>query len=174
MGNESIRHLKAYLEYAEGRAATLGRDPGDTEAITPFEEQLLTLVHDWGFRARRRVVAAGHVIDLGVLHPDADSDVFALGVELDGPHYRSVPSVRDRDRLRHDELRELGWHTHRIWSTAWYEDPAGEQERLHAAIRRAVADPVGVDQLAAPRWGTAYRAITDDLLALEEADADLG
>ena len=173
MGNESVRHLRAYLEYAERSAATLGRDPGDTEEMTAFEAAVLEAVRVWGFRIRRRVIAAGHVIDIGVLHPDGEKDVFALGIELDGPGYRSIPSVRDRDRLRYEELRDLGWHMHRVWSTAWYLNPAEEQARLHAAIRRALSDPVGVDQLEAPHWGTPYRPVSSELLTSEPAGAEV-
>ncbi len=170
MGNESVRHLKAYLEYAERAAATLGRDLTDRDGVTAYEETVLTLVRDWGFRVRRRVVVAGHVIDVAVLHPDQEKDVFALGIEFDGPGYHGIPSVRDRDRLRHEELRELGWHMHRIWSTAWYLDPSSEQDRLYAAIHRAIADPVGVDGLASPSWGSPYQVISGELLAAEETE----
>nr|WP_296068655.1 DUF4011 domain-containing protein [uncultured Actinoplanes sp.] len=168
MGNESVRHLKAYLEYAEGAAATLGRDEADTDGITPFEATVLDAVREGGFRVRRRVVAAGHHIDLAVLHPGEEKDVFALGIELDGPAYRAIPAVRDRDRLRYEELRELGWHLYRVWSTAWYLNPADERARLHAAIRRALADPVGVDELAAPQWSTPYRSVAGELVGQDE------
>ncbi|GAB2567317.1 hypothetical protein Aab01nite_45030 [Paractinoplanes abujensis] len=163
MGNESVRHLKAYLEYAERSAATLGRELSDREDASPFEDAVLTALTTWGYRARRRVGAAGHWIDLAVLHPDQDDDVFAIGIEFDGPEYQHIPSARDRDRLRDEALRELGWHTHRIWSVAWYQNPAEEQNRLRAAIDRALADPVGVDQLAVPEWPP-YRAISGELL----------
>ncbi|MET0425154.1 MAG: AAA domain-containing protein, partial [Actinoplanes sp.] len=174
MGNESVRHLKAYLEFAERRAATLGRAEDDVEGLRPFEASVLSVVQSWGYRVRRRVGASGHFIDLAVLHPDQENDVFALGIEFDGPAYQGTPSVRERDRLRDQELRELGWHMHRIWSTAWYSDPAEEQDRLLGAIRRAIADPVGVDQLAGPVWGSPYRTVTRELVVEEEtADSDV-
>ena len=163
MGNESVRHLKAYLEYAERAAATLGRESDDRDDVTPFEDAVLSAVTSWGYSVRRRVGAAGHWIDLAVLHPDQDDDVFAIGIEFDGPDYQAIPSTRDRDRLRDEGLRALGWHMHRIWSVAWYQNPAEEQNRLRAAIDRALADPVGVDQLAVPEWPP-YRAISGELL----------
>ncbi|MGK5682049.1 DUF4011 domain-containing protein [Actinoplanes sp. URMC 104] len=169
MGNESVRHLKAYLEYAERSAATLGREITDRDDASPFEDAVVTALLSWGYRVRRRVGAAGHWIDLAVLHPDQDDDVFAIGIEFDGPEYQAVPSARDRDRLRGEELRALGWHLHRIWSVAWYQNPAEEQNRLRAAIDRALADPVGVDELAAPEWPP-YRAISGELLPPESSD----
>ena len=170
MGNESVRYLKAYLEYAERAAATLGRQADDRDDATPFEQAVVSALESWGHRVRRRVGAAGHHIDLAVLHPDQDDDVFAIGIEFDGPAYQAIPSTRDRDRLRDEELRELGWHMYRVWSVAWYQNPAEEQNRLRAAIDRALADPVGVDQLAAPEWPP-YRAISGELLPPEVREA---
>jgi hypothetical protein len=48
----------------------------------------------------------------------------------------------DRDRLREQVLRRLGWNLHRIWGTAWYRNRNQEEERLHAAIDAAIAAPV--------------------------------
>ena len=171
MGNESVRHLKAYLEYAERAAATLGREVTDRDDATAFEDAVLTSLLSWGYRVRRRVGAAGHWLDLAVLHPDQEDDVFAIGIEFDGPQYQAIPSTRDRDRLRDEELRELGWHLHRIWSVAWYRSPTEEQNRLRTAIDRALADPVGVDHLAIPEWPP-YRAISGELLPPETSEAD--
>ncbi|WP_433361389.1 DUF4011 domain-containing protein [Actinoplanes sp. CA-142083] len=160
MGNESIRHLKAFLEYAERDAATLGKDVSDASDMTAFEESVLETIQGWNFAARRRVGAAGHWIDIGVLHPDHPDEVYALGIELDGPGYRAVSSARDRDRLREQELRELGWHLHRVWSTAWYTNQAEEAGRLLAAIQRAVSDPApAFDRLPSRGWNPPYRHV---------------
>ena len=160
MGNESIRHLKAYLEYAERDAATLGRPVTDREGMTAFEESVLATIEGWDYGVRRRIGAAGHWIDLGILHPEHPDEVYALGIEFDGPGYQRIGAARDRDRLREQELRDLGWHLHRIWSTAWYHDQAAEAGRLLAAIQRAVADPApGFDRLPSRGWNAPYRPI---------------
>ncbi|GIM88518.1 DUF4011 domain-containing protein [Paractinoplanes toevensis] len=154
MGNESIRHLKAFLEYAERDAATLGKEVTDREGMTSFEESVLSTIKGWGFEVRRQIGAAGHWIDLGVLHPEHPDEVYAVGIEFDGPGYRKVAAARDRDRLREQELRELGWHMHRIWSTAWYSNQAEEAGRLLGAVQQALADPApGFDRLPGRAWG---------------------
>jgi hypothetical protein len=38
-------------------------------------------------------------------------------------------------------LRGLGWHLHRVWSTAWHTDGRAERERLRRAVEQAVALP---------------------------------
>ncbi len=173
MGNESVRHLKAFLEYAERDAATLGKELSDREGMTAFEESVLATIAGWGFAVRRRIGACGHWIDLGVLHPDHPDEVYALGIEFDGPGYRAIASARDRDRLREQELRELGWHLHRVWSTAWYRNQAEEAGRLLGAIQRALADPApGFDRLPAHAWGSTYRPVRGQLLPAAEAEPE--
>ena len=140
LGNEAVRHLKAYLDFAEHGTAALLR-PAEQAAATPLEDSVLQTIRSWGFRVRPQVGAAGHRIDLAVLHPDYGDQVYAIGVECDGPGYRALPAVRDRDRLREQVLRELGWTTHRIWATAWYRNRTAEESRLLGAIERAVEQP---------------------------------
>jgi hypothetical protein len=61
-----------------------------------------------------------------------------LAIEADGAGYRDSASVRDRDRLRKEHLERLGWRVHRLWSTAWFTDPAGELAKLRQAFDSAV------------------------------------
>jgi REase_MTES_1575/AAA domain len=140
LGNETVRHLKAYLDYAEnGTAALLGS--GSDEASTALEQSVMDAIKSWGFGVRARVGSAGHTIDLAVRHPGRPGEVYVLGVECDGPAYRAVPAVRDRDRVREQVLRERGWTIHRIWSTAWYRNRTHEESRLLGAIERAIEGP---------------------------------
>lgn len=64
---------------------------------------------------------------------------YVLGIECDGAFYHRAATARDRDRLRADVLRRLGWTLHRVWSTDWFSDPAKELARLEAAIAAASA-----------------------------------
>jgi very-short-patch-repair endonuclease len=80
----------------------------------------------------------GYRVDFAAAHPD-DPARMILAIEADGAGYRDSGSVRDRDRLRKEHLERLGWHVHRIWSTAWFTDPAGELAKLRAAFDTAVS-----------------------------------
>ncbi|MEV5766021.1 DUF3320 domain-containing protein [Micromonospora sp. NPDC052213] len=141
-GSEGLRHLRRYLDYAERGIAALALDTstgGDAES--PFEESVINVIRSWGYEVTPQVGAAGYRIDMGVRHPDRPG-VYVLGVECDGFQYHSSKVARDRDRLRDQVLRGLGWRLHRIWGTAWYRNRLGEEERLRAAIEKAVAAPV--------------------------------
>jgi very-short-patch-repair endonuclease len=122
-------------------ALQLGPDKKDTES--PFEDSVLDTIRSWGFTVRPQVGAAGYRIDLGVRHPAHAGEVYAIGVECDGAMYLSSQSARDRDRLREQVLRALGWNLHRIWGTAWYRHRTEEENKLRAAIEAAVAAPIG-------------------------------
>jgi very-short-patch-repair endonuclease len=138
----SIRHLARYLDYAERGAAALSLDidvqGGDAES--PFEEEVLRSVTRLGYTAVPQVGVAGYRVDIGVRHPTKPGS-YALGIECDGATYHSSKVARDRDRLRQQVLAGLGWHIHRIWSTAWFSDRPGEEARLQAAIDGALRSP---------------------------------
>ena len=140
--NPSLAHLQRYLDFAErGRAAlaiSLEHSLGDTES--PFEEDVLRAVRSLGYVAVPQVGAAGYRIDIGVRHPRKPG-AYVLGVECDGASYHSSKVARDRDRLRQEVLEGLGWTIHRIWSTAWFNDRAGEVDRLDSAVSHAIDGP---------------------------------
>ena len=79
----------------------------------------------------------GYRVDFAAAHPD-DPSRMILAIEADGAGYRDSGSVRDRDRLRKEHLERLGWRVHRLWSTAWFTDSAGELAKLRAAFDSAV------------------------------------
>ncbi|MFI8345887.1 DUF3320 domain-containing protein [Streptomyces sp. NPDC085596] len=138
--NESVQYLKRYLEYAENGPAVLARDvvQSDAEPDSPFEESVLAVLRDWGYRVQPQVGVAGYRIDLGVRHPGLPG-AYALGIECDGAMYHSSKAARDRDRLREQVLNGLGWRLHRIWGTDWYRGRAEAERRLREAVEQAVA-----------------------------------
>jgi REase_MTES_1575/Protein of unknown function (DUF4011)/AAA domain/Protein of unknown function (DUF3320) len=140
--SEGLRHLRRYLDYAARGFAALALDTGPGgDAESPFEESVITAIRNWGYELTPQVGTAGYRIDIGVRHPDHPG-VYALGIECDGYQYHSSKVARDRDRLRENVLRGLGWNLHRIWGTAWYRDRNGEETRLRDAIEHAVTAPV--------------------------------
>jgi len=139
--NEGVRHLRKYLEYAESGPGCLAfdgpRQGADVES--PFEAEVARTIRAWGYEAVPQVGAAGYRIDLGVRHA-AGPGGYALGVECDGAAYHSSRAARDRDRLREDVLRGLGWRLHRIWGTSWYRQRKAEEKRLREAIDSAIEE----------------------------------
>ena len=60
-----------------------------------------------------------------------------VAVETDGPGYAAMPSTRDRDRLRIEQLRRLGWQHTRVWTTDLFRDPARDVSRVAGLVRAA-------------------------------------
>jgi very-short-patch-repair endonuclease len=139
--NESVQHLKRYLQYAQHGPKVLAEQlvQGPAEPESPFEESVLAVLQGWGYQIQPQVGVAGYRIDLGIRHPDAPGS-YALGIECDGAMYHSSKVARDRDRLREEVLNGLGWKLYRIWGTDWYRDRVGAQSRLRTAVETAVAE----------------------------------
>jgi hypothetical protein len=103
------------------------------------------LVADLAFRLRSEglVVHTGYGtsaqrLDLVVEDPQHHGRVL-VAVETDGVRYAQMSSTRDRDRLRVEQLRRLGWEHVRVWSTDLFRDPARDVARVISAIRSASA-----------------------------------
>ncbi|WGD39489.1 DUF3320 domain-containing protein [Streptomyces cathayae] len=141
--NKSVQHLKRYLQYAAQGPAILATTAPDADAApeSPFEEDVLDTLRGWGYDVQPQVGVAGFRIDMAVRHPGAPGS-YALGIECDGAMYHSSRTARDRDRLREEILRGLGWNLHRIWGTDWYRNRKDAQRRLREAVEVAcAADP---------------------------------
>lgn len=137
--SEGNRHLKQYLDFAirgmKALAAEMRDSLGDVES--PFEEEVVKAIRSWGYDAVPQVGSAGYRVDIGVRHPDKPG-VFMLGIECDGAAYHSSKIARDRDRLRENVLRGLGWTIHRIWGISWYRDRSIQESRLKEALEGAI------------------------------------
>jgi len=138
----AVEHLKHYMEYAlhgpmilsEQATAEYGVDQFDSD----FEESVAWALRDRGWKVQTQVGVSKFRVDLGVIHP-AYPGIYLAGVECDGATYHGSPSARDRDRVRHAVLENLGWQLVRIWSTDYFNDPAEVLNRVHAKLEELLA-----------------------------------
>jgi very-short-patch-repair endonuclease len=130
-----VRDLKHFLEFAERGARALAEahhcSQGDFDS--PFEAAVAAALGRKGWQVHTQIGASSFRIDLGVVHPDF-SGRFLAGVECDGATYHRSATARDRDKLREQVLRGLGWEILRIWSTDWWVDPIGTLARVDARL----------------------------------------
>lgn len=130
-----VRDLKHFLEFAErGPRAIAEATKGSLGGFdSPFEEAVAAALVSKGWRIQTQIGASSFRVDLGVVHPDAPG-TYLCGVECDGATYHRSATARDRDMLREQVLRGLGWEIVRIWSTDWWIDRNGTLEKIHQTL----------------------------------------
>ncbi|HKH45842.1 MAG TPA: AAA domain-containing protein, partial [Thermoanaerobaculia bacterium] len=133
-----VAALKTYLEAAARRGTAAETGAAAPDAM-PFEDRVAETLRGQGWEVRERIGVAGYFLDLAVVDPERPGR-YLLGIECDGPNYRSARSARDRERLRPEVLGRLGWRLHRIWSPDWFRDPAGEVRRVVEVLEGAKAE----------------------------------
>jgi len=135
-----VRDLKHFLEFAErgSRALAEAHHGSQGDLDSPFEAAVAAALGRKGWQVHTQIGASSFRIDLGVVHPDLAGRYLA-GVECDGATYHRSATARDRDKLREQVLRGLGWEIERIWSTDWWVDPGGTLERVHARLNELLA-----------------------------------
>ncbi|TMS40529.1 MAG: DUF3320 domain-containing protein, partial [Methanobacterium sp.] len=142
-----LRALKEFLEYAEKKTLNQ-QDPVQTTADDAFEEAIFEFLTEHGYEIHRRVGCAGFRVDLAVVDPEYPGR-YLLGIGCDGPMYQTSRVARDRDRLRQQILKGLGWNFYRLWATDWYRNRAEVQKRLLAIIEELMVEK-RADELIPP------------------------
>ena len=138
---EGIRDLKHFLEYAQRGSSALIAAVGAPGGFfdSPFEQAVAERLHAKGWITHSQVGVSGFRIDLGVINPDAPG-LYLSAVECDGATYHSSATARDRDFLREQVLRGLGWEVIRIWSTDWWIDSQSALEHVDEKLHKLLAD----------------------------------
>ena len=143
------RLLADYLDYASS-GGTAPQASGVAE-LDPFEADVRDRLAECGITVVPQYGVGGYRVDFAATHPE-DGGRMVLAIEADGASYRESGSVRDRDRLRGEHLQRLGWRYHRLWSTNWFRDPAGEVERVRQAYEHAISQIPAAPPAAEPVW----------------------
>jgi very-short-patch-repair endonuclease len=129
--SEGAHLLQAYLSYARSSAQAAISDHTDSDDI--FVESVAYALEAQGHKIQRQVGLSDYRVDLAVCDPK-DPDRFLLGIECDSDNYKSGETVRAREWLRADVLKNLGWRLYRLWSADWIRDPAKALENIERAI----------------------------------------
>ncbi len=130
--------LRDFLSYA----AAGGSQPASGDAtkavgpVDPLVDNLASRLRGAGLVVHPGYGTSAQRIDLAVEDPHRRGRLL-VAVETDGPRYAAMSSTRDRDRLRIEQLRRLGWEHMRIWTTDLFRDPARDVARVVEAVRRA-------------------------------------
>jgi hypothetical protein len=134
---EGVRDLKHFLEYAQRGVAALTEAVGAPGGFfdSPFEQAVAERLHAKGWITHSQVGVSGFRIDLGVINPDAPGQ-YLSAVECDGASYHRSATARDRDFLREQILRGLGWEVIRIWSTDWWIDSESALEQVDKKLHK--------------------------------------
>jgi len=135
-----VHHFKRFLDFADRGPKALAEALELTrngEFDSGFERAVFDALTARGWRLDTQVGCSGFRIDLAVIHPELPGR-YVLGIECDGASYHSAQTARDRDRLRAEILRGLGWQLVRVWSTDWRIDPRRCIEVIERAINAAL------------------------------------
>ncbi|HJJ55798.1 MAG TPA: AAA domain-containing protein, partial [Methanocorpusculum sp.] len=129
--SKGLSALIHFLRYAENRNNPSLNDENmalsndveyNEDSSTIFSSMIAQLLEDNGYDVDLDVGCGGLKIDVAVKDPD-NNGVYFAGISCDGPYYYSSEVARDRDRIRNQILKGLGWNIIQVWSTEWYHHP---------------------------------------------------
>jgi hypothetical protein len=157
--SEGTKILHDYLEYGEKgpailRTVNLGKD----EYLSPTEKTVAAVLNDLGYTVVSQVGCSLCPINMGVVDPH-NSGSYLSGIEFDGSTYQKSSSARDRDRLREQVLKMLGWRIYRVWSPTWVARRESEVRKLSSFLK----------EINEPKL---EKEISSKVIGLDEAEND--
>ncbi|MCD8119285.1 MAG: DUF4011 domain-containing protein [Lachnospiraceae bacterium] len=126
---EGVRLLHDYIAYAMQNDYGLPEGEDTTDAPDQFPNQIGDFLEENGYQIRQNIGESQYKVDIAVLHPSLP-DTYIAGIECDGENYSAARTARDRDYLRQDMMKAIGWNLYHVWSLAWYKNPETEKKRL--------------------------------------------
>ena len=140
---KAVEDLKHYLEFAEKGPIALSEQSSAAYGVdqfdSDFEQAVAWALRDLGWQVQTQIGVSKFRIDLGIVHPDSPG-LYLAGVECDGAAYHGSPSARDRDRIRHAMLENLGWRLIRVWSTDYFRDPEEQIQKVHNRLNEILIE----------------------------------
>ncbi|GAP68302.1 superfamily I DNA and/or RNA helicase [Bacteroidales bacterium 6E] len=132
--SEGVAGIRAFLEYSEkGKAVLPQKDGARNTGPRSFEKSVADEIREMGYQVHTGIGCSGYRIDLGIVHPDKPGE-YLMGILTDGEMYQSARTARDREVIRDNVLRQLGWNIYRLWSPDWWDD----SRKVLADIRSAL------------------------------------
>lgn len=137
--------LRDFLEFARSGALTsvAARNASANEAAPTakksIEDALAASLEARGWKCLRSVGFSGMRIDIAVVHPEREEE-FLAAILCDGAESMVIPTVRDREILREEVLRGLGWNVLRAWALDRWLTPELSVSRIDSRLRRLLEE----------------------------------
>lgn len=158
-----VAHLKAFLDFADRGSVALAAETqgsvGEMESV--FEEAVAEALSARGWVVVPQIGVSQYRIDLGIVHPEKPG-AYLAGIECDGATYHRSATARDRDKVREEVLRGLGWSIRRIWSPDWWYDARAVADRVDADLRALLEESRKKDREADEEAREAQRRARED------------
>ncbi len=151
LGAQALHDLIAYAESGGDRevlrrqAEASRKSSNVTPLRAPRRAEDDVILADFALHLRKeglvvheRFGNSSQPIDLVIEDPYAPGRV-VVAIESDGRRYAECESTRERERLRTEQLRRMGWEYVRVWSQEVAARPAADVGRVIEAIRAADA-----------------------------------
>lgn len=111
--------LKHFLEYAASPI---------TQSIQSDNKQLSVVngiarrLREKGYEVETNVGMSDMKVDIAISNPISDNS-FRWGVLCDGENYKRMKTIRDREIVQPNVLKNAGWEIMRVWSIDWFTNP---------------------------------------------------
>lgn len=142
--HDGPRFLKQYLSYVKAvndqrldeSIQILNQQHAEDitqQVSSPIATELAASLEEAGYYVIKNFGDTAYKLDLAV-KATAESDTFLLGIEIEGAHYFSGASSKEREVYRPLLLQARGWQVYRVWARNWWKDKNREVEKIRELV----------------------------------------
>lgn len=136
--SNGVKSIKDFLEFAIYGTRTLTVNKVEHKKRKDLLASVIAdKIKEKGYDVNTNIGCSEFKVDIGVIDPN-NKDRYAAAVMLDGLHYASSGTSRDRNIVQEDVMHSLGWNIIRVMALDWFENPAKELERICKEIEVAI------------------------------------
>jgi hypothetical protein len=118
---KGVKDLKAFLKYARDGRESLDIPKTRSRKEDLFAEMIADELRSEGLTVNTGVGTSDFRVDVAVVDK-AHPGNYLYGILLDGPGYASAEAARDREIIRPQILKRLGWTIKRKWILDKYDE----------------------------------------------------
>ena len=137
-GNTSFKAFIDYLRFVQSGGPHPPAHGRTSLYISGLEEDVYRALTERGLKLVPKMGASSNPVDFAVQHPHTPGR-YVMAIEVDGADNGANDTLRDRDRLRQQVLKDRGWWFHRIWSTAWFDHRQQEIDLVVTVYEQCLA-----------------------------------
>ncbi len=116
-----VEALRNFLMYAQTGKLTIPANQISSIEMDAITKDIVRRLTEKGYECSTEVGSSQFKVDIAVKSP-TEKESYLLGILIDGHTYAKA-SIDDREMVRPEILRRLGWQVYRLWAIDWVNQP---------------------------------------------------
>ena len=141
--SQGVGNLIEYLKFAEETTSPRAIKRRAIDALdlkSSLVEAVGAEIEKLGYETEQNIGFSQNKIDLAIINPKSPQK-YCVGIHFDSGAYANAPSARERERIRPNVFRSLGWRLYHLYTIDWVLQKEKVLQEIDKLVREIVEKP---------------------------------